>query len=255
MGSNSGNSDEIPVHSVTIANSFYLGKCEVTQKEWSVIMGNNPSSGDGVGDNYPVYNVSWYSTLVYCYLRSLQEGFTPCYRINNSSDTANWGVVPTVSDSLWNSVECDFSANGFRLPTEAEWEYAARYNDSRTYPWGETTPSSTLCNYNYNSDYMTKSSKIVDSYPNGNSQLAFSDLAGNCDEWVWDWYGPYSIDNQTNPVGPTTGTYRILRGGCWYSGETNLRCTNRSSKQLPYLPGINWSDGAKTAGFRIARTN
>jgi len=233
-----------PVHSVIINRAFYLGKYEVTQKEWQDIMGSNPASGYGVGVNYPVYYVSWYSILVYCNKRSMAEGLEPCYTISGSTDPAAWGSVPTSSNAAWDAVTCNFSAKGYRLPTEAEWEYAAQYNDERTYPWGETTPSSTLCNYNYN----VGSTMAVGSYPLGKSNLGLCDIAGNVWEWVWDWYATYPSTTETDPDGPDTAqTSRVLRGGGWGSvGSGVVRCAYRGSES-PVGGNVN-------GGFRISRT-
>ncbi len=116
MGSTDGGDNEKPAHSVTISKSFYLSKYEVTQKQWRDVMGNNPSSSRG--DNLPVENVSWYKAVEYCNKLSREEGLSPCY-----SGTGY-------------SIRCDFTANGYRLPTEAEWEYAARGgNKSRDYTY------------------------------------------------------------------------------------------------------------------------
>ena len=242
MGSISGSSDETPVHTVNITRSFYLCKYEVTQQEWILTMGNNPSFYTG-DTNRPVEEVRWYSLLVYCNNRSLNEGLTPCYTIDGSTDPSTWGSVPTNPNSTWDAVTCNFSAKGYRLPTEAEWEYVARYNDDRTYPWGETLPSSDLCNYNSN----LGSTASVGSYPNGNNYLGFSDMGGNVWEWVWDWYATYSSTVQTNPSGPTTiQTYRVLRGGSWNNTESFLRCSDRFNRTPTILDRV--------IGFRLART-
>lgn len=241
MGSNTGDSDET-VHTVNITRSYYLGKYEVTQKEWVDVMGSNPASGAGVGDNYPIYRIRWYSTLVYCNRKSIAESLAPCYTINNSTNPDLWGGLPLSMDDTWDAVICDFNAKGYRLPTEAEWEYAARYNDSRTYPWGNTSPTNTLCNYG------SVSTAVVTSYPSGCSLLGLLNMAGNVWEWVWDWYGPYSSTLQTNPnpTGATSGTTRVLRGGSWYVTSSFLRSSNR----YYYSPDNAYSD----VGFRIART-
>lgn len=234
-----------PVHTVNITRDYYLGKYETTQKEWTDIMGSNPSYGYGVGDNYPVYNVSWYSILVYCNKRSISEGFAPCYTISGSTDPSEWGPIPAISNSPpWNNVICNFSTEGYRLPTEAEWEHAARYNDGRTYPWGETAPSNTLCNYNQNVSATT----VVGNYPIGNSKLGLCDLAGNVWEWVWDGYDTYPSTTQTDPTGPTTTPNdRVLRGGNFVYSQDSIRCAFRERNEPSGFDKV-------TNGFRIART-
>ncbi|MGD9707304.1 MAG: SUMF1/EgtB/PvdO family nonheme iron enzyme [Candidatus Delongbacteria bacterium] len=232
-----------PVHEVTISQSFYMAKYETTQKEWNDTMGTNPATGYGEGDNFPVYNVSWYDVIVYCNKKSIHDGLDPCYEINNSTEPNDWGTIPTTQDATWDAVECRWYENGYRLPTEAEWEYAARYNDGRTYPWGETAPDETYCNFNNNIGATTE----VGSYsPKGDSQLGFSDMAGNVWEWVWDLVGVYQDTSQIDPTGSTTQSdYVYMRGGGWYN--TDVLISYRNSQ---YKAGGSWG-----IGFRVARNN
>jgi len=214
----SGGSDELPTHSVTL-NSFYMGKYEVTQAEYAQYMqpSSSWSSNYGLGDNYPAYYVSWYAILKYCNLRSIAEGLTPVYTISGSTDPADWGSVPTSSNSTWNAAICDWSANGYRLPTEAEWEYAARgaSNDP---------------------DYLYSGSDDI-----------IYDMSGNVYEWCWDWYGSsyYSSSPSNNPTGPASGSYRVKRGGYWNGSALYCRVASRYGS----IPGHSYY----AFGFRLCR--
>jgi len=241
-----------PVHFVNMTRKYFIAKNEVTQKEWFDITGDHPSVNYGVGDNYPVYRVSWYAILRYCNLRSIAEGLDPCYTINGTTDPAHWGGgVPTVQNYVWDLAVCDFDANGYRLPTEAEWEYAARYNDGRTYPWGEAALSDSLCNFANNVGTTT----IVGSYPSGSSKLGINDMSGNVEEWVWDISEDYTSNEVTDPTGHEASIYsdnkRIIRGGGYNTlslwGYLKSAC-RRSS--YPYRRD-NMYD---LFGFRLART-
>jgi len=225
MGSNDSESysNEHPVHTVTVS-SFYISKYEVTQKEWKEIMGNNPSYFKG--DNLPVEEVSWYDAVKYCNARSKKEGLTPCYTING------------------NNVTCDFTANGYRLPTEAEWEYAARGgNKSKGYKYSGSDNPDDVAWYYDNSRGHTH--PVGTKQPN---ELGIYDMSGNVWEWCWDWYDKnyYSTSPQQNPRGPSTGTYRALRGGSWDCFAGGVRSAVRSGS---YPDG-----GFANFGFRLSRT-
>jgi len=193
MGSTSGESDENPVHSVTVSD-FYIGKCEVTQKEWKDIMGNNHSYFKG--DNLPVEKVSWYDAVKFCNKKSSKEGLSPCYSGSGKNIT------------------CIFSANGYRLPTEAEWEYAARGgNKSKGYTYSGSNTIGDVAWYNNNSG--SKTHIVGTKQPN---ELGIDDMTGNVWEWCNDWYDKnyYSKSSMNNPTGPSSGASRVLRGGSWY---------------------------------------
>ncbi len=231
MGSNDGESDEKPVHQVTVS-SFFIGKYEVTQKEWQEVMGSNPSYFKG--DNFPVDEVSWYDALVYCNKRSVKEGLTPCYSISGSSDPNRWGSVPTSDNSTWNSVTCNWSANGYRLPTEAEWEYTARGgNKSKGYKYSGSNDPGSVAWYADNSGSKTHS--VGGKQAN---ELGIYDMSGNVWEWCWDWHDSsyYSKSESRDPRGSGSGSYRSLRGGSWdyYSNFCRVSYRNYGSPHYRY---------------------
>jgi formylglycine-generating enzyme required for sulfatase activity len=216
-----GYGDERPVHYVTVSG-FYLGKYEVTQREWRTLMGNNPSYVKG--DDLPVERVSWYDAVSYCNKLSVSKGLVPCYTIDGKR------------------VTCDFTKNGFRLPTEAEWEYAAR--GGRFSGGFKFTGNSILDAVGW---YDANSKKKT--HPVGQKQgneLGLHDMSGNVWEWCWDWYGSYTVGGQTDPLGATTGYKRVVRGGSWHSSEKLARVSYRSSFDTDY--GSFQYDG----GLRVA---
>ncbi|MDR1904282.1 MAG: formylglycine-generating enzyme family protein [Treponema sp.] len=212
MGSaNSGNSDEQPVHSVTV-RSFYMGKYEVTQREWLEVMGSNPSYF--IGEDLPVERVSWYEAVEYCNKRSLKEGLTPAY--SGGGD----------------SIVCDFSTNGYRLPTEAEWEYAAKggNKDERPYEYSGDDNVDNVAWYADNSGFTTH--PVGTKAPNS---LGLYDMTGNVWEWCWDWYGSYGSDDaQTDPTGASSGSNRVRRGGSSNLEARYMHATRREKDSLFY---------------------
>jgi formylglycine-generating enzyme required for sulfatase activity len=221
MGSTNGYDDQKPVHTVTV-KSFYMGKYEVTQKEWTAVMGNNPSNFKG--DNLPVETVSWNEAVEYCNKLSLKEGLVPAYRGSE------------------NNITCDFSATGYRLPTEAEWEYAAKggNKDYISYEYSGGNSIDSVAWHGGNSGNRT--------HPVGTKQansLGLYDMSGNVWEWCWDWYGSYSGGSQADPRGASSGAGRVGRGGGWYDGAAYVRSADRSST----APSYRDSD----FGFRLVR--
>ena len=173
--------------------SFYMSDHEVTQGEYIAIMGTWTDEGTtdvdyGVGDLYPAYSVSWFDTLVYCNERSMKENLTPCYTINGSTDPNAWGEVPDSEThrnfTTWFNATCDFQANGYRLPTSAEWEYAARGGNELTgfqYQYSGSDDIDKVAWYKVNSNNMTH--KVKTKQPN---ELGLYDMSGNVWEWIWD---------------------------------------------------------------------
>jgi formylglycine-generating enzyme required for sulfatase activity len=211
----SGFVNETPVHEVSVSN-FYLSKFEVTQKEWIDVMGNNPSHFKG--DNLPVENVSWFEAIFYCNAKSTKEGLKKVY----SEDGIDW------------------TANGYRLPTEAEWEYAAKGGkDSHGYQYSGSNDADQVAWSSENSGETTH--PVGTKAPN---ELGFYDMSGNVFEWCWDRAAIYTSQSQKDPVGPVSGTKWILRGGSWDYPPKSARSTARHTN--PYY-------GASTIGFRVCR--
>jgi formylglycine-generating enzyme required for sulfatase activity len=193
---------EIPTHSVTLTQAFYLGRYEVTQGQWVARMGSNPSYWQGYSDsaNRPVERVSWDTIQVY------------------------------------------LSATGMRLPSEAEWEYACRAGTTTWFQNGSNDGNNVgpIAWYNVNSGNQTHA--VGGKAANA---LGLFDMSGNVWEMVNDWYGGYSSSAQTNPLGPVSGTYRVLRGGSWINDSVVVRSSFRSNSTP--------DTSSYVTGFRVAR--
>ncbi|HOH79763.1 MAG TPA: SUMF1/EgtB/PvdO family nonheme iron enzyme [Candidatus Cloacimonadota bacterium] len=214
-----GNEDEKPIHQVRLSD-FFLGQFEVTQGEWKQVMGSNPSTFQG--DDRPVENVTWLQAVQFCNALSATEGLDSCYLI--SADR----------------VSLDPGANGYRLPTEAEWEYAARggNNHSDFYFAGSDDLDSVSW---YGSKAWTLSVGKLQS-----NELGIHDLSGNIWEWCWDWYASsYPQTGSTNPRGPNSGSLKVLRGGGWGATPNQCRNTSRHSSSPGHKHG--------SIGFRVCR--
>ena len=197
---------------VTIS-SFYIDKYELTQAGYQAVMGSNPASDYGVGSNYPVYYVSWFNAIEYCNRRSMQEGLTPCYSYSTyGTNPDGWPSGWNTSDSNHTNVNCNWSANGYRLPTEMEWMFAAKGgNQSQGYTYSGSYDVNAVAWYEGNNNpWGTKDVGLKD--PN---ELGTFDMSGNVWEWVWDIYGSYPSGSQTNPTGANSGSSRVRRGGGW----------------------------------------
>jgi len=245
-------SDDETQHSVTLS-SFYMSKYQVTQEQYQAVMGTNPSkftsavAGESsTPGKLPVEVVSWYDALVFCNKLSIKEGLNPVYIISGSTDPAVWGSVPTVWTSTWNAVVMDKSKNGYRLPTEAEWEYACRAGTTTAFNNGnddctDTTSVGAVAWYFYNSGSKTHQVGLKTA-----NAWELYDMHGNIFEMCWDWYDYYSSSSTNNPKGPVTGSYRVSRGGNYYRLGNEQRSAARA-KGSPHSR----SDGS---GFRLVRS-
>ena len=204
-----GNDNEKPQHKVTISRPFYLGIYEVTQEQWLKVTGSNPSEFQA--RNKPVETVSWEDIQVFI------------RKLNKMENT-----------------------DKYRLPTEAEWEYAARAGTDTTYCYGDDPDAEQLYNYGWYGGNGGSKTKIVGRLkPNA---WGLYDMHGNVWEWVQDWYAEnyYSNSPSTDPEGPSSGSYRVARGGHWGGSADYCRSASRNI----YPPG----DRSKFLGFRLLRT-
>lgn len=224
MGSDDGYPEEMPLHKVTLS-SFLIGKYEVTQELWESVMGNNPSYFKG--SKRPVERVNWYDVVEFCNKLSDKESLQKAYTIDKIKKDMN----NRCSDDLmkW-IVKCDFDANGYRLPTESEWEYAARGGKkSMGYEYSGSNNLNDVGWYgaSNNSGNRTKAegtSEVGRKQPN---ELGLHDMSGNVWDWCWDWDGDYSSVSQTNPRGQNSGYMRVIRGGSWGYSASYCRVAGR----------------------------
>lgn len=230
MGGNDvkSSSEEKPLHTVILTRDFYMSKYEVTFDEYDLFCEqadyDKPDDMDWGRGSRPVINVNWYDAVEYCNWLSEKEGFDPCYTFTGRD------------------VQCDFTKNGYRLPTEAEWEYAARGgSEGKGYLYAGRDRSDSVAWHRDNAGEKTH--PVGEKRPN---ELDLYDMSGNVWEWCWDWYSEYSPSEQTDPVGPPSGERRVDRGGCWGASDIYARVSARGMGK----PDQWWG----TKGFRIVRT-
>lgn len=226
-------------HSVTL-DPFYIDPYEVTQKDYAAIMGNNPSHFKG--DDRPVDSVTWFDAINYCNALSKERGLTPVYTIDGS--TITW----------------DRAADGYRLLTEAEWEYAARAGTATIFNAGNQITSKNA-NFQGHYPYLIEANYVRHSDPNvvtsdyrggtievnslDPNQFGIYNMYGNVSEWCFDYYGSYDTAQKENPAGAASGSLRVNRGGGYNDFAKHLRSAYRSATS-PFDPDRN-------LGFRIAR--
>jgi sulfatase modifying factor 1 len=262
MGDSLDGMSDAPTRIVTL-DAFYMGKYEVTKAEWDevsnwgLVNGYTDLSAGGAGkaSNHPVNMVTWHQILKWCNARSEKEGLAPVYY----TDDAQTSIYRAGKVDVTNA-QVKWSANGYRLPTEAEWEKAARGGLSgNRFPWGNTI-SHSQANYRASANLTYDLSGGLNSFhpsyavgpfPYTSPVGSFSgnayglyDMAGNVSEWCWDWYGTYTQSDNTNPRGALSGNARVLRGGSW---DFNFP---RVAKRYGNGPS-NWTN---ESGFRVARS-
>ncbi len=244
---------------------LYVSDHEVTQSEYEtycMYYSSGPTDQYGIGPNLPAYRVTWFDAIVYCNLRSIADGFAPVYTIEGKTDPKKWtGVKKTGEganakycapngyphDDIWSTVTCDWTANGYRLPSEAEWEYLARGGcpDLSPNEYGGAPTEAEVTNYAWcKGNSGGKVHDVKTKLPNG---IGLYDMCGNVYEMCWDWYSaPIKTDTpEHGPARPSsTYTLHVVCGSSYTDPSPNIRAINQNAS----------GTGSFTVGFRVVRT-
>lgn len=279
---------------VELSRPYALSQYEVTQELYEVVMENNPSTCDAERKGYPtaegeevslkpVETLSWYEAIVFCNKLSKRCGLDPCYSLimdesgESNFEVDTWGDIPSSENSSWN-IQCDFSKNGYRLPTEAEWEFAARggnpaapewgyaYSGAQTSLFGTLKPSATTMDFGMDTVgwYVKNLGGTTSENPPFTDEVGYSthevgmktanslglyDMSGNVREFCWDFYDtiPTSTETEENPTGPEESQNgQVVRGGSW--------CLNPGYSVVSYRASMGPTIKNKHTGFRLCRT-
>ncbi|KQC08692.1 MAG: hypothetical protein APR62_04220, partial [Smithella sp. SDB] len=255
------NRDGVSGNDSTVS-AFQISEKEITVEQFTTVteLANPSSSFTSVVDG-PVQYVNWYHALVFCNKLSMREGLTPVYTIDGSTNPADWGTVPTAGNATWDAVTANWSADGYRLPTEMEWMWAAMGATSGsgytggTYTTGyqkefsgdpnPTTGSDPIDNYAWTSGNSANTTHSVGTkLPN---ELLLYDMSGNVFEWCWDWCDTYPTGALSDYKGAASGTDRVGRGGAWILGAEVATVAYRAEAHV--IPSSQYD----FVGFRVVR--
>lgn len=238
MGTTKATPNQKPVHKVNVLG-FRMGTTEVTQELYEYVMEMNPSLHKG--KKLPVQSVSWFDAIYFCNKLSVIAGLTPCYAVDGVTDIEKWEYKPGSVDPIEGFVTCNFRADGYRLPTEAEWEYAASGLGKDETPYAGSAILDEVAWYGSGKSFQPM--EVGTKKPNS---VGIYDMSGNVFEWVWDWYSKYGAVEQTNTKGVDMGVVRVYRGGGYLSLSGACLITYRISKS-PQKKDL-------FLGFRIAQS-